>query len=126
MLTCKLDGDLLAVTETLMSFTQTRVAYWYYDVSKWLRTLHGTKDERPSAPMSPQEIAWVSQHYLTKAREPQPAVQPLNPSYDPKAKSRSEKAAASMEADDYYAGHSREACAQEWRRRYEVLRAHGE
>ena len=46
---------------------------------------------------------------------------PFNPSFDPKAKERFEAVSKSMEADGYYADHTREECKEEWRRRYELL-----
>lgn len=52
-------------------------------------------------------------------RNPPP---PFNQDYDPQAKARYAQVTASMEADDYYAGHSREECRDEWRRRYEALK----
>lgn len=50
---------------------------------------------------------------------------PFNPDFDPKAKGRYEAVTASMEADDFYATHTREECKEEWRRRYDKLKAEG-
>ncbi|MBS7671751.1 hypothetical protein [Croceicoccus gelatinilyticus] len=47
---------------------------------------------------------------------------PFNPLYDPAAKGRYAAVTASMEADNFYAGHTREECKVEWRRRYEALK----
>lgn len=46
---------------------------------------------------------------------------PFNPDYDPKAKGRYDEVTNGMKADNFYAGHSREECRLEWRRRYEAL-----
>lgn len=46
---------------------------------------------------------------------------PFNPDADPKAEGRYRKVTASMEADGYYASHTREECKAEWARRYDEL-----
>ena len=51
---------------------------------------------------------------------------PFNPDFDPLAKGRFERVTASMEADNFYEGRSREECASEWRRRYEALKEQDE
>lgn len=50
---------------------------------------------------------------------------PFNPDFDPLAKGRYEAVTTSMEADDFYAGHTREECKAEWGRRYDALKASG-
>lgn len=50
---------------------------------------------------------------------------PFNPDFDPKAKDRSSRVTASMEADKFYDNHTREECAIEWRRRYDDLKSKG-
>jgi hypothetical protein len=47
----------------------------------------------------------------------------FNPDFDPKAEGRYAAVTASMEADDFYTGHTREECAAEWKRRYDDLKA---
>lgn len=64
-----------------------------------------------------QRIA-LEKHFLDQHKNPPP---PFNQDYDPKAKGRSSRVAQSMEADSYYAFHSRAECAAEFRRRYAVL-----
>ena len=44
---------------------------------------------------------------------------PFNEDFDPKAEERYRKVTESMQADDFYANHSREECKEEWRRRYD-------
>lgn len=48
---------------------------------------------------------------------------PFNPDFDPEAKDRYARVTASMEADDYYATHTREECKAEWAKRYEADKA---
>jgi hypothetical protein len=48
---------------------------------------------------------------------------PFNPLFDPKAKDRFAAVTKSMEADNFYASHSREECRAEWRRRYDEREA---
>lgn len=47
---------------------------------------------------------------------------PFNPEADPKAEGRYAEVTASMQADDFYANHTREECKAEWRRRYDLLK----
>jgi hypothetical protein len=46
---------------------------------------------------------------------------PFNPAYDPNSKARREMISGWMEADGFYNDHSREQCADEYRRRYRIL-----
>lgn len=57
------------------------------------------------------------------AREWSNPPAPFNPLYDPNAKDRYAAVTASMEADNFYATHTREECKVEWGRRYEALKA---
>jgi hypothetical protein len=50
---------------------------------------------------------------------------PFNPDFDPKAKERYANVTKSMEADDYYANHTREECRVEWAKRYDFLKING-
>lgn len=50
---------------------------------------------------------------------------PFNPTFDPKAKERFEAVSASMQADDFYAGHSREECRIEWAARFDRMKEEG-
>jgi hypothetical protein len=49
----------------------------------------------------------------------QPTDLGSNPAFDPKAADRFAKVTASLEADNYYATHTREECRAEWAARYE-------
>jgi hypothetical protein len=51
---------------------------------------------------------------------------PFNPDFDPKAKDRGRAVATSMEADGFYENHTREECAAEYRRRYELRQQQGD
>jgi hypothetical protein len=48
---------------------------------------------------------------------------PFNPDADPRAAERYRKVTASMEADGFYEGRTREECKAEWARRYDELKA---
>jgi len=58
----------------------------------------------------------LEEQFLFLHNNPPP---PFNPDYDPKAIKRSRRVTQSMEADNYYANHSREECREEWHGRYE-------
>lgn len=47
---------------------------------------------------------------------------PFNPEYDARARDWGRTASASMEADHFYATHTRAECAAEWRRRYDAAK----
>jgi hypothetical protein len=47
---------------------------------------------------------------------------PFNPDYDPKADERSKQVRESMQADNFYANHTREECKAEWHKRYDALK----
>jgi len=47
---------------------------------------------------------------------------PFNPDYDPKANERSKQVRESMEAENFYATHTREECKAEWHKRYDALK----
>lgn len=69
MLDCKFidNSPILEVKQVSMSFTDTKVQYWYYDTENWLRSLLGQKDEKPTQPMTQKEIDWASKNYIPKA-----------------------------------------------------------
>lgn len=54
------------VKESLLSFTDTEVTFWYYDTDNWLRTVLGKEGEVPIQPMTEQEIDWATKYYLPK------------------------------------------------------------
>ena len=47
----------------------------------------------------------------------------FNPDFDPGAKQRFADVTASLEADNFYATHTRQECKTEWHKRYESLKA---
>ncbi len=63
-------------------------------------------------------VGWFQHHW----RNP-PA--PFNPDFDSKAEARYAKVSRSMQDDGFHASHTREECAAEWRRRYEIAAAGG-
>jgi len=61
---------ILEVKEVLMSATETRTRYWYYDTRKWLKSSHGKAGDTPDRVMTMEDIQVVKQCYL-------PQVQPV-------------------------------------------------
>ena len=49
---------------------------------------------------------------------------PFNPDYDPKADARFHQVTQSLEAEGWYASHTREECKAEWGLRYKLLSQH--
>ena len=66
MLTYKKTGNVLEVTETLMSFTSDSKSYWYYDVANWFKSSTGKINAPCDRKMSDADIAWVETYYLPK------------------------------------------------------------
>ena len=66
MLAYKLEGDILEVKEALMSFTSTKVSYWYYDIKNWRKSSHGKANDPCDRVMSASDIAWVEKYYIPK------------------------------------------------------------
>ena len=75
---------------------------------------------RTSAPTVPTAQAaytgWLGPFNFWHRNKPLP----FNPAFDPKAADRRRRVTASMEADGFYASHTRSECAAEWRRRYDT------
>lgn len=65
-LTFSRHGDVLEVREDIHSFFRTRTTWWYYDTVLWLCSLTGKQGETPTQHMTPMEIAWVREHYLSQ------------------------------------------------------------
>ena len=66
MLTYSLTGDILEVTETIMSFTANKKSYWYYDIRNWFKSSTGKRNAICDRKMSEADIAWVEKYYLPK------------------------------------------------------------
>ena len=65
MLEFKLDGNILEVKETILSWTEDRVSYWHYDIVNWMDNANG-KREPLDRKMSQVSIDWVRKYYLPK------------------------------------------------------------
>ena len=50
---------------------------------------------------------------------------PFNSRFDPKASDRYQAVTDSLEADGFYANHTRQECADEWQRRYDAAKTAG-
>lgn len=111
----------MEVKETLLC--QDTVTFWYYDTEQWLKTSAGKEGDTPDRVCTQQDIAWAEQHYLPRLAEGAKIEKPFGTDYNFRAGSWGDQAARSMEAEGYYAAHSRLECAAEWRRRYDALKA---
>lgn len=65
-LTYEMEGDVLHVTQTIHSFTDTQTQHWYYDTITWKVSGNGKLGDTCDRPMSEESIAWVREHYLPK------------------------------------------------------------
>jgi len=45
MLEVSKEGNVVAVKESILSFVDTKVSYWYYDLEKNMKSSHGKKDD---------------------------------------------------------------------------------
>jgi hypothetical protein len=66
MLSYKLDGKILHVTETILSFTTTKKSYWRYDTENWVKNANGKFDEPLTVKMDQGSIDWVKKNYFPK------------------------------------------------------------
>jgi hypothetical protein len=67
MLSYKMVGKhILEVTETLHSFTDTKVSYCYYDLLHKRKSSTGKRYSVPDIPMSDNDLKWVETYYLPK------------------------------------------------------------
>ena len=66
MLSFKLDGDILAVTQTTHSFTNTSREYWYYNIKLWMKSITGKEDAAIVQIMDVPQIEWIQKYYLPK------------------------------------------------------------
>ena len=67
-------------------------------------------------PVNTKQARALEQHFEWLHKNP-PAH--FNPDFNPKAKDVWGKVTQSMEDDNFYASHTREECAAEWKKRYE-------
>lgn len=69
MLSFKLEGDILEVTEVMHSFYGTKRTYWYYDIKTWRKSSYGKEGDPPDTKMLDDEIDWVIKYYLPKVNK---------------------------------------------------------
>lgn len=69
MLTYRQDGDILEVTETTMSWTDTKKSFWYYDINSWFKSSTGKCNAPCDRKMSESDKQWVEKYYLAKMLE---------------------------------------------------------
>lgn len=123
MLSIKRDKrGFLEVKETMMSWTNDRITYWYYDTEKWLKTRAGKEGDTPDQVCTKADIDWATRHYLPKLLDAQKPAPVLNSAFDPRSTQWSNAVTYSMVEDDFYAGHTRPECALEWRQRYDAMK----
>ncbi len=67
MLKRELNGDILHVTETLMSFHDTQVSHWYYDIKNWRVSSHGREGDTPDRDMNQSSIDWCKKYHIPAA-----------------------------------------------------------
>ena len=68
MLSFKLDGDILEVKEVTMSFKDTKISYWHYDIVNWMDNANGKKSPLDRK-VDPKRIEWVKKYYLPKVNK---------------------------------------------------------
>ena len=66
MLEFKKTGDIIEIKETTMSFTDTKVSYWYIDVKRWKQSSTGRQNASVDRDMTPSAIMWAKKYYLPK------------------------------------------------------------
>lgn len=69
MLDFNLNGDILEVIQTYLSFTKTNKEYWYYNIKDWKKSITGQQNELPRHPMDHNQIQWVKDWYLPSIKQ---------------------------------------------------------
>lgn len=124
MLDITMEDGIIHVKESILSFIDTKVSHFYYDLNKKTQSSLGRLGDRCDRPMSERDVEWVKRHYLPKAKPPAAEV-----AKDPGVLTSAQHASisayvtASMEQDGFYSSHSREQCAAERLIRYETQEA---
>ncbi len=67
MLKRELNGNILHVTESILSFHDTQVTHWYYDIKKWMVSSHGREGDMPDRAMTLNAIAWCKKYHIPAA-----------------------------------------------------------
>ena len=67
MLRIKRDRDIIEVKETLLSWSETTIRYWYYNLKTCMKSATGKKDALLNFPMDQGSIDWVKKYYLPRA-----------------------------------------------------------
>jgi hypothetical protein len=62
-------NGLIEVKETSMSFTKTKVSYWYYNTELWMKSSHGKENDVTDRCMTKGDIEWVQKYYIPKLKE---------------------------------------------------------
>jgi hypothetical protein len=65
-LSFKLEGDVLEIHQTILTWNKTHHQFWYYNIRTWMVSSHGRKGDTPDRPMTRLDIDWVKEHYLSK------------------------------------------------------------
>lgn len=66
MLSFKLNGNILEVIETTMSFNQDLKSYWYYDIVNWRKSSTGKQGAMIDRDIEAWQVEWIKQHYFSK------------------------------------------------------------
>lgn len=66
MLRYKREGDIVEITEIIMSFTEDKKSYWYHDLKNWRVSSTGKKNSPIDKDMTPSEIEYFKKYHLPK------------------------------------------------------------
>lgn len=61
-----LDGNVLHIVESRLSFDKTEIRHWYKDILNWRQSSCGRKGGPIDRDMTPESIAWTKQYHLPK------------------------------------------------------------
>jgi len=67
MLRCEMNGDTLHVIEEILGWKKAARYHWYYDTTRWLKSVNGREGDAITCPMTQSQIDWVKANYLPKA-----------------------------------------------------------
>lgn len=64
-----LTPTLLELQDHQLSFVDTKVKFWYFDLEKRLVSSHGREGDTPDRPMGDERWSWVQEHYIPLAQK---------------------------------------------------------
>lgn len=63
---CEIEGDILIVEETLMSWRGSKTNVFFFDIVNWKRRHYRDMESIYDHPLTESQIQWIKNHYIPK------------------------------------------------------------